>query len=244
MNSKSGLWRACGRVSSWMGMFCVLVCMMWSGGAAAQEAGPCKSPACAPHRPRPRSETSGPQLNGLTIPAREIGLPTTGAAVTSTTQVAASGSGATATGSYCLVSGAIHAVDPSAPDILFHVALPDRWNGKILMLGGGGFDGSIPAVTGNVPSAPANLPGPLQRGYAVFASDSGHEATNGSVNGAFSVNAEAYRNFMGAALKKTHDAALQVIDAHYGRHPYKAYFAGGSTGGREALTVAQRWPQD
>jgi feruloyl esterase len=179
----------------------------------------------------------------LTIQASSIGLPTTGAVVTSTTQMAASGRGATATGSYCLVAGAIHPIDPSAPDILFNVALPDQWNSKILMLGGGGFNGSIPDVTGNVPSAPANLQGPLSRGYAVFASDSGHEGID-SVDGAFSVNAEAYDNFMGDALKKTHDAALIIINRHYGTLPQKAYFAGGSTGGREALTVAQRWPQD
>ena len=200
MISNSGLWRACERVPAWLGAFCVMaLCAMWSGGASAEQTG--------------RAKTSCPQLNGLTIRASEIGLPTTGAVVTSTTQVAASGSGATATGSYCLVAGAIHPVDPSAPDILFNVALPDQWIGKVLMLGGGGFDGSIPPVTGNVPSAPANLPGPLSRGYAVFASDSGHEATNGAVSGAFSVNAEAYDNFMGEALKKTR-AVMRVHTKH------------------------------
>ncbi|WP_248295172.1 tannase/feruloyl esterase family alpha/beta hydrolase [Paraburkholderia sp. UYCP14C] len=246
MNLSRELGRARGRVPSWVGACCVLgLCAMWSHGAYADSpADRCHGDACKKHEPPPRSKLSCPNLNGMTIRAHEIGLPTTGALVTSTTQVAASGSGATATGSYCLVAGAIHPVDPSAPDILFNVALPDQWNGKILMLGGGGFDGSIPAITGNVPSAPADLPGPLSRGYAVFASDSGHEATNGGVNGAFSVNAEAYDNFMGEALKKTHDASLEIIDAHYGTHPSKAYFAGGSTGGREALTVAQRWPQD
>ncbi|MGF6414101.1 tannase/feruloyl esterase family alpha/beta hydrolase [Paraburkholderia sp. MM5482-R1] len=246
MNLSRESWRARGRVPSWVGACCVLaLCAMWSHGAyAGSSAGQCQGEACKRHEPPPRSKLSCPNLNGLTIRAREIGLPTTGAVVTSTTQVAASGSGATATGSYCLVAGAIHPVDPSAPDILFNVALPDQWNGKILMLGGGGFDGSIPAITGNVPSAPAALPGPLSRGYAVFASDSGHEASNGSVNGAFSVNAEAYDNFMGEALKKTHDASLVIIDAHYGTHASRAYFAGGSTGGREALTVAQRWPRD
>jgi Tannase and feruloyl esterase len=246
MNLSKGLWRVRGRVPSWVGACCVLaLCAIWHHDAYADsQNGPCRGMACGPHKPPPRSKISCPDLNGLTIRAHDIGLPTTGAVVTSTTQVAASGSGATATGSYCLVAGAIHPVDQSAPDILFNIALPDQWNGKILMLGGGGFDGSIPAITGNVPSAPANLPGPLSRGYAVFASDSGHEATNGSVNGAFSVNAEAYDNFMGEALKKTHDASLRIIDAHYGTHPGEAYFAGGSTGGREALTVAQRWPQD
>ncbi|WP_343668441.1 tannase/feruloyl esterase family alpha/beta hydrolase [Paraburkholderia heleia] len=246
MNSNGGLWRAWRLVPSRAGAFCVLVlCAIWSLGTYAQPvADSCRDAACGPHGTPPPSKTGCPQLIGLTVAARKIDLPTTGAVVTSATQMAASGSGATATGSYCLVAGAIHPVDPSAPDILFDIALPDRWNGKVLMLGGGGFDGSIPAVTGNVPSAPPNLPGPLSRGYAVFASDSGHEATNGAVNGAFSVNAEAYDNFMGAALKKTHDAALVIVKAHYGVHPFKAYFAGGSTGGREALTVAQRWPRD
>jgi feruloyl esterase len=247
MNFKSGLGRAGMRVPSWVGALCVVMLgAVFSGGAHAWPAdGRCDDHRCGPHgSPPPRAKISCPALNGLAIPAREIGLPTTGAVVTSTTEMPASGSGATATGPYCLVAGAIHPVDPSAPDILFNVALPNQWNGKILMFGGGGFDGSIPAVTGNVPSAPADLPGPLARGYAVFASDSGHEATNGAVNGAFSVNTEAYENFMGEALKKTHDAALRVITAHYGAWPYKAYFAGGSTGGREALTVAQRWPRD
>ncbi|WP_321922087.1 tannase/feruloyl esterase family alpha/beta hydrolase [Paraburkholderia guartelaensis] len=246
MNSNSGLSSACRFMPSRAGAFCVLMlCAFWSGGTYAQPvAESCRDAACGSHGTPPPSKASCPQLIGLTIAAHKIDLPTTGAVVTSTTRMPASGSGATATGSYCLVAGAIHPVDPSAPDILFNIALPDQWNGKILMLGGGGFDGSIPAVTGNVPSAPADLPGPLSRGYAVFASDSGHEATNGAVNGAFSVNTEAYDNFMGAALKKTHDAALVVIKAHYGAHPIKAYFAGGSTGGREALTVAQRWPRD
>ncbi|HEY2021733.1 tannase/feruloyl esterase family alpha/beta hydrolase [Paraburkholderia sp.] len=246
MNLNKNLWRVRGRVPSWVGACCVLaLCAIWHHDAYADSHdGSCRGMACGPHKPPRPSKISCPDLNGLTIRARDIGLPTTGAVVTSTTQVAASGSGATATGSYCLVAGAIHPVDQSAPDILFNVALPDQWNGKILMLGGGGFDGSIPAITGNVPSAPADLPGLLSRGYAVFASDSGHEATNGAVNGAFSVNAEAYDNFMGEALKKTHDASLLIIDAHYGTHPFKAYFAGGSTGGREALTVAQRWPRD
>lgn len=242
MNSIKGLWRAFGCVLSWRGAFCALaLCAMWSGGAYA--ASSCRGSSCRSGGTPTSSKATCPQLKGLTIPASSIGLPTTGAVVTSTTQIAASGRGATATGSYCLVAGAIHPIDSSAPDILFNLALPDQWNSKILMLGGGGFNGSIPDVTGNVPSGPTNVLGPLSRGYAVFSSDSGHEGID-SVDGAFSVNAEAYNNFMGDALKKTHDATLIIINKHYGALPQKAYFAGGSTGGREALTVAQRWPQD
>jgi feruloyl esterase len=59
------------------------------------------------------------------------------------------------------------------------------------------------------------------------------------------VNQEAYLNFMGDALKKTHDAALFLVKDFYDvRRPERSYFAGGSTGGRESLTVIQRWPDD
>lgn len=182
------------------------------------------------------------QLAGMAIPASEIGLPTTGGTVTGATLVAASG----ALPEYCRVDGRIGPVDPTAPNILFRVALPTAWNSKAVMFGGGGFNGSIPNVAGNVPAGPANQPTPLGRGYATFASDSGHQANEfGSQDGRWGLNDEATRNFAGDALKKTRDAAIFLIKARYAAgEPVKAYFAGGSTGGREALKVIQLWPKD
>ena len=186
------------------------------------------------------------QLAGKTVPSSSIGLPTTGATVTAATTMPASGTGAQATGEYCLVSGAINPVDPAAPQIKFQIAMPTVWNNKIMMFGGGGYDGTIPAPTGNVPAGPTAQPTPLGRGYATFASDSGHQANAlGSEDGSFGVNDEAVQNFSGDALKKTRDAAVYLIDARYAvKAPKRAYFAGGSSGGREALAVVQRWPQD
>ena len=63
-------------------------------------------------------------LAGVEIPARVIGLPTTGGEVTDATLVAPSGSGTTAIGEYCRVSAALHPVDTAAPDIRMQVALP------------------------------------------------------------------------------------------------------------------------
>ena len=186
------------------------------------------------------------QLSGMSIPASAIGLPTSGATVVSATVVPRSEASGSALPEYCIVSGRIAPVDSSAPDIRFSLALPTQWNAKALMLGGGGLDGSVPNVAGNVSAGPKDRPVPLARGYATFGSDSGHQAgALDSLDGAFGMNDEALSNWnSGDALKKTRDAAMYVIGARYGRTPMKSYFAGGSTGGREALTVIQRWPRD
>jgi hypothetical protein len=196
--------------------------------------------------PPQRVALSCAQLAGRSVPASSIGLPTTGAVVTAATIVPASGTGAQATGEYCMVAGAISPVDPTAPKINFQLAMPTAWNSKIMMFGGGGYDGTIPSPTSNVPAGPTDQLTPLGRGYATFASDSGHQANAlGSEDGSFGVNDEAVQNFSGDALKKRRDTAVYLIDARYAVNaPKKSYFAGGSSGGREALAVVQRWPQD
>ena len=95
-----------------------------------------------------------------------------------------------------------------------------------------------------MPAGPADQPLPLGRGYATFASDSGHQAgALGSLDGTFVLNDEALRNCGGDALKKTRDAAVFLIKARYAVDAIqKAYFAGGSTGGREALAAISAGP--
>ena len=200
---------------------------LWAGGAIAQAA-----PACETLRER-------------TISADRIGLPTHGAVITRARRITPP----TGDQPYCLVSGEIAPIDPTAPDIKFQVALPTTWNGKALMIGGGGFDGSIRPVSASYALSPANTPTPLAQGYVVFAGDGGHQsetpAAAASVfDSAFFENDEAYRNYIGEALKKTHDAAIAVIEAAYGRAPSRSYFQGGSKGGGEAITAAARWPED
>lgn len=189
-------------------------------------------------------------LNGVTVPAGEIGLPTSGARVTSTRMVGANASASAMAPAHCHVLGAIDPIDRQAPQIHFALELPVAWNGKAIMLGGGGFDGVIPNTEGPMLSLPPTVAlSPLLRGYATFASNSGHQAIPGaapssSVDAAFAMNDEALANYAGDALKKTHDTAMRLIVRTYGRGPDRTYFAGGSNGGREALLVTQRWPQD
>jgi len=215
-------------------------------GLAAVLAMNCASAATVKERPALRCE----QLAGLAIPADAIGLPTSGGKVTEAVVVPAAGTGAAALPEYCKVTAAIAPVDPSAPDIMIRVAMPTVWNHKVLMFGGGGFTGTIPNVAGNVSAGPADQLTPLGRGYATFSDDSGHQAKNpnyleGSLEGEFLLNDEALGNFGGHSIKKTHDAALYLLKLRYAAGaPKKAYFAGGSTGGRETLQAIQRWPED
>ena len=195
--------------------------------------------------PPPAAALDCGQLKGLAIPASAIGLPTGGAIVTETAVVPAAGSGAAALGPYCRAIGEIAPVDPKAPKIRFQVNLPEAWNGKTLMFGGGGYNGLIAAGVGNVPAGPTDRPSPLGRGYATFGSDSGHQAgPAGSRDGSFGSNDEALRNFSRDALKKTRDAATVVVQHRYAKRPQRSYFAGGSTGGREALIAVGDWPRD
>ena len=185
------------------------------------------------------------ELNGMAIAADRIGLPTTGAVVSSTQLIATAGTGASAVGAYCKVLGNIAPVDATAPKIQFQVNLPVVWNKKVIMFGGGGYNGIIATAIGNVPAGPIDQPTPLGRGYATFGSDSGHQANaTTSRDGSFGMNDEALRNFSGDAIKKTRDAAIAIIQAHYASAVQRTYFAGGSTGGREALIAVQRYPKN
>ena len=184
------------------------------------------------------------QLNATPVPASLIGLPTTGALVTSVEVVPATTAG-TGVGEYCKVLGDINPVDPGAPKIKFQLNLPASWNSKAMMFGGGGYNGTISTATGNIPAGPTDKPVPLGRGYATFGSDSGHQANaTTSRDGSFGLNDEALKNFSSDAIKKTRDVAVALIKLRYGSDPQRSYFAGGSTGGREALLAVSNWPQD
>ena len=197
--------------------------------------------------PQPSLKTSCEGLRGMTIPAAAIGLPTTGAYVASAKLVR------DIRGEYCKVLGRIRPVDTAAQEIRFEVNLPSKWNGKAVHFGGGGFDGWLGGTDGlnRTPVSVKSEPGPLARGFATFGGDSGHhkhylllpDVVN-AVNASFALNMEERRNFAQDGLKKTYDAAVAIMTRRYGMAPRRMFFLGGSTGGREAYFVVQRWPED
>ena len=158
---------------------------------------------------------------------------------------------------HCRVNGSMAPIDTAstARPINFSVVLPASWSRRAAQLGGGGMNGIIPNLTGGGPGAQG--PSLLDRGFATYGSDSGHQAAFGARGGAgrgippgvnvsddWTLNEEAIRNLGYAQMKKTHDAALVIIERAYGERPRFNYYIGTSQGGREALTVAQRYPAD
>ena len=155
---------------------------------------------------------------------------------------------------HCRIDGSIAPVDnaSTAKPINFSVVLPASWNRRAAQLGGGGMNGVVPNLTAGGPNGPSIL----SRGLATYGSDSGHQIAfaagprRGGPPGPnaatddWALNEEAIANLGYMQMKKTHDAAMLIIERAYGERPRFNYYIGTSQGGREALTVAQRYPND
>ena len=123
---------------------------------------------------------------------------------------------------------------PSADShIESEVWLPDAdWNGKYEEVGNGGFVGAI----GYPAMALA-----LREGYATAGTDTGHKG-NSAV---FALgHPEKMVDFAYRAVHETALKAKSLVNAYYGRAPKYSYWNGCSTGGRQGLKEAQRFPDD
>jgi feruloyl esterase len=194
---------------------------------------PAQTPAPAPNIEITEADCSATKL-GTSIPTSAIGEPV--AAVTLSAPRWNPAGNAPAT---CSIDGAMAPMDKSSygRPINFRVVLPASWSRRASQMGGGGFNGTIPNLTGG---EAGNL---IRQGFATYGSDSGHQQGPGT-SPDWTLSDEAIHNIGYAQLKKTHDAAMVLIQRLYGDRPRYNYFFGNSQGGREALTVAQRYPAD
>ncbi|KAL5906855.1 hypothetical protein ACKVV1_011258 [Pyricularia oryzae] len=122
---------------------------------------------------------------------------------------------------------------------------PEAWNERIWATGGGGFRaGRDPQ--GNYDSAMAMA---LSEGYATTSTDAGTEAGAAPTFGdwgllsAGNLDVVRYGNFAGRSLEKQALLGRQAVAAYYGRAHRFSYFAGCSQGGRQGLTLAQKYPR-
>jgi feruloyl esterase len=117
-------------------------------------------------------------------------------------------------------------------DIKAEVWLPSSgWNGKLQVVGNGSFAGTI----GYAAMATA-----LAGGYATASTDTGH---TGPAANTF-VNEDVLVDYAYRSIHETTAVAKKIVDGFFGSAPTFSYFSGCSTGGRQALHEAQRYPDD
>ena len=126
---------------------------------------------------------------------------------------------------------------PTGDRVRLFIGLPiTNWNGRFQGNGGGGFSGG----------SAGSLRGPVAQGFAAAATDTGHEGGSGS----FALDESGRLNWqriVDNAYLGIHDMTVvskAIMQAYYGKAPRFSYFVGGSTGGRQGLMEAQRYPDD
>jgi feruloyl esterase len=118
-------------------------------------------------------------------------------------------------------------------DIRVEVWLPQSgWNRKLQASGNGGLGGAIP-----YPAMAASV----KAGYAAAGTDTGHVGGNADF---VAGHHEKLVDFAYRAIHEMTVTAKAVVRAHYDAPPARSYFNSCSTGGRQALIEAQRYPDD
>jgi feruloyl esterase len=120
-------------------------------------------------------------------------------------------------------------------EVRMELWLPQQWNQKLLAVGNGGLAGSISLNA---------MTRPLQLGYAVSSTDTGHQAES-STDGEWALNRmDRVLNFADRATHLMAEADKVILARYYRNQLAHAYFQGCSQGGHEAMIEAQRYPND
>jgi hypothetical protein len=149
--------------------------------------------------------------------------------ITSATTIAASADAP----EHCHVSGQIQ------PEIRFEVTLPAGWNGRLYMFGNGGYAGEPLEAPGRV----ATTRRALSRGFATAQMNTGHDAAAEPL-GTFAADPQKFLDYAYRGLHVTALTAKRLLQAYYDGAVRHSYFDGCSTGGRQGLIAAQRFPED
>lgn len=151
------------------------------------------------------------------------------------------GSAAISMPAHCLLEGVINeriGADGVTYGIGFELALPQEWNGRFLLQGGGGLNGSVRPAIGPVASGDSHA---LARGFAVASHDSGHKGV--VFDDSFHADQRAALDFAESSVRSVTLTARSLTAGYYGDEPHHSYMTGCSTGGREGMLASQRYPE-
>jgi feruloyl esterase len=195
----------------------VAVVLFTVATAACRESAPRVQAADSPAAQEEYAEEAAVRCANLL----HLSLPDT--AITSARVVPASG----AVPAYCQVLGGLETV------ILFEVALPTTmWNGNLLYVGGGGYNGTIPDLSHG-----------LARGYAATGTDTGHRGDHWDASALYD-DPKAQLNYAHRGAHLVTLLAKRIVEAYYGATERHSFFLGCSNGGKMGLMAVQRYPTD
>ncbi len=131
---------------------------------------------------------------------------------------------------YCRIQGYV------SPQVGFELRIPTQtWNQRLLFQGCGGFCGQLEQIE--------HCNDALARGYACVTTDLGHKGMPLEAKWAYN-NRSAEIDFYYRATHVTTLAAKAIVERMKGQQPNRSYMRGCSTGGRQGLIAAQRFPTD
>ena len=125
------------------------------------------------------------------------------------------------------------------PELHMEVRLPANWNGRFYMFGNGGWAGEA----FDTPRRVANHARALRAGFATASTDTGHSAAQ-EPGASFALTRQKLLDFGFRSLHVTAQTAKMLVHTYYGAAPSRSYYDGCSQGGRQGLTLAQRFPDD
>src|SRR5687768_456818 len=133
---------------------------------------------------------------------------------------------------HCRIAATLKPSADSVIDVEVWMPEASSWNGKFQMVGNGGWAGTISFT------AMANA---VQEGYATASTDTGHKGGNAL----FAIDhPEKLTDFAYRAVHEMTVQAKALITRYYDRGPRLSYWNGCSTGGRQGLMAAQKYPED
>jgi feruloyl esterase len=134
---------------------------------------------------------------------------------------------------FCRVAGTISPVTDSV--IGFEVWMPaSNWNHRFLEVGNGGFSGA-PSIR--------FLAAAIRNGYATASTDTGHHGNAADASFALG-HPEKVIDFGYRSEHETAVKAKAIIAAFYGEPQKRSYWDGCSSGGKQGLMEAQRYPDE
>ncbi len=168
---------------------------------------------------------------------------------------------------FCRIKAHVNTIIPIFSEttdrqVQMEIRLPSQWNQKYLQYGGTVFDGGIasvafvnlsgstssdfgadiPTYSPAVSGAPAQ---PLNRGYAIAATDAGHSSSPSTSAAWLSYNGmDRWANYAHRARHLLAVTAKAMMRRYYGQGPVVSYHGGLSGGGRNGMVAAQRYPED